>query len=141
MQPWTALFAIVCALTPCQSQSPPEHAASAAAATASAPSSKPLQPLRHYLEKAVRAKVSEMQHDHTGRAKMVEAAPLGEREVKEELAKLDLDQLPNGPLVKCPSTRVFHFEDKEGRPLGSIGYCEGHARFDAPGVMGGIKTK
>jgi hypothetical protein len=99
------------------------------------------KPLRAYLATARRAKVF---------AHRVETETLDERKTQAYLRELDLDQVADGPLVRCPSNREIRFEDASGKPLGTIGICdypwagakEVAARFDAPdGTFGGIRLK
>jgi hypothetical protein len=146
----TALHTAVCAavlfsLAACESSTSaarpePASAASAAATTATGtPTAAAKRTLRDYLGGAVSARVLELQTSSM-RFELVPSRTLDEREVKAKLASLDLDQRPDGPLVRCPSNTVYEFADAAGHPLGSIGYCGSAARFDAPdGTMGGIR--
>ncbi|MFT3771799.1 MAG: hypothetical protein QM820_40840 [Minicystis sp.] len=119
----------------------PAHTADAVttAATGQGPGAK-LQPLKHYLGGAVKAKVTEMGTDASGKPAMNVTRELGEIEVKDRLAAIDLDQLPDGPLMRCPTTAQVRFEDKDGHVLGTLGSCGGAWRFDAPdGTHGGVR--
>ncbi|APR82098.1 Hypothetical protein A7982_07447 [Minicystis rosea] len=112
-------------------------AVSAAQVTPSATAGK--RTLRDYLAGAVSARVLERQTGSTS-IELVPTRTLGEAEVKAKLASINLDQVPDGPLVRCPSTTVYELADKDGRALGAIGYCGNAARFDAPdGTRGGIR--
>lgn len=114
-------------------------AATNAAATANGTPAK-LQPLSHYLAGAVKAQVMETGPDAAGKQGMHVTRELGELEVKDRLASIDLAQLPDGPLMRCPTTAQVRFEDKDGRVLGTFGSCGGAWRFDAPdGTRGGVR--
>jgi hypothetical protein len=132
---------VALALSACSSSSPAEKPATGAPPVAppvasGAPAA--VQPLRAYLQGAVKGRMRVF--NEGGKPGMTQKQ-LGEAEVKEILGKIDLDQLPTGALVRCPSDKVIQFQDKDAKELGSIGWCGTAARFDGPnGVMGGIKA-
>ncbi|MGA9525521.1 MAG: hypothetical protein WBV82_28940 [Myxococcaceae bacterium] len=99
------------------------------------------KPLSHYLAQAVRVKVHEMKMNPAGGSRKVLTRTLSEDETRAYLGRIDLNQLADGPLVRCPSTESLDFEDATGTLLGSISFCNEHARFDAPDKsFGGIKA-
>jgi len=115
----------------------PTPAPATAPAPAPAPASSELQPLSHYLADAVSIKVWSMSSE-TG--KKLETT-LGADATKAWLAKLDLGQKADGPLVRCPSDTLYELFDAGGKALGSVGFCQDAARFDGPdGKFGGIKA-
>jgi len=132
-------FALL-ALAACSNQAPEGKPATATPSpSGSAADPGPPKPLRTYLQGAAKGRLRSFPNEG-GRPNMTQK-PLNEADVKAFLAQLDLDQLPNGPLVRCPSDKVIQFQDKDGKELGSISWCQGAARFDGPnGLMGGIKA-
>jgi hypothetical protein len=58
------------------------------------------------------------------------------------LATLDLKQLPNGPLARCPGKERYVFFDAHGNKLGSITFNGCGPRFDSADgkVRGGINA-
>ncbi len=113
----------------------------AMAAPASSEAAQSTKPLLHYLAQAVRLKVHELKMNPAGGSGRVLTRTLSEIETRAYIARLDLNQFADGPLVRCPSTESLDFEDAAGTPLGSISFCGEHARFDAPDeTSGGIEA-
>ncbi|HVK87470.1 MAG TPA: hypothetical protein VM513_25310 [Kofleriaceae bacterium] len=109
------------------------------AATAPAETAKP--PLSSYLDTAVAAKLFEIKLDPSGPVKKSETKQLGEKETKDYLARIGLAQRADGPVVRCPNDAELVLSDASGKVLGTIGFCQDHARFDAPdGTFGGINA-
>ena len=105
--------------------------------TATAPQQNP--PLSTYVDGAVAAKLFAFAPDASGRMSKREVKQFDRAETKRYLARLDLAQRLDGAIVKCPSDSALELADASGKPLGTIGFCQGHARFDAPdGRFGGI---
>lgn len=60
---------------------------------------------------------------------------------RDYLARIELSQIADGPVVRCPSDLVVEFHDAAGRLLGTLGFCQEHARFDASdGTFGGVRA-
>jgi hypothetical protein len=96
--------------------------------------------LAAYLDRAAAATLFEIELDVTG-VKKREVKKLDAGQTKSYLARLDLAQRFDGPVVKCPSNAVLELTDAGGTVLGKIGFCHGHARFDAPdGTFSGIQA-
>lgn len=136
--------------------SPAATQAPAAAAPAAAAPSSPVaagteaepgpaaKPLAHYLDTAVAATVFEVKLNPAGGpAEKVKVQAMDEAATKAYLGRLDLTQLPDGPVAKCPSDKVVELTDGGGKLLASIGFCQGKsASFSGPdGMMiGGIRA-
>jgi hypothetical protein len=117
------------------------QATTTAAPTATAPADTAKPPLSKYLDAAVAAKLFEVKLDPSGPVKKAEVKQLGEKETKDYLARIGLAQRADGPVVKCPNDAELVLSDASGKVLGTIGFCQDHARFDAPdGTFGGINA-
>jgi pyruvate/2-oxoglutarate dehydrogenase complex dihydrolipoamide acyltransferase (E2) component len=120
---------------------PPSTPVAAGTEAASVPAGKPLA---HYLDTAVAATVFEVKLNRGGgSAEKVKVQALDEAATKAYLGRLDLTQLPDGPVAKCPSDKVVELTDGGGKLLASIGFCQGKsASFSGPdGMMiGGIRA-
>ena len=98
-------------------------------------------PLSTYLDGAVVAKVFELKSGSSNGIEKKEVRQLDDKETKEYLALVGLAQRADGGLVRCPDDLQVELSNAEGMLLGTIGYCKGHARFDAPdGTSGGINA-
>lgn len=101
------------------------------------------KPLAHYLDTAVAATVFEVKLNPAGgAAEKVKVQAMDEAATKAYLGRLDLTQLPDGPVAKCPSDKVVELTDGGGKLLASLGFCQGKsASFSGPdGMIGGIRA-
>ena len=98
-------------------------------------------PLSTYLDGAVVAQVFELKSGSRNGIEKKEVRKLDGKATKEYLARVGLAQRADGALVKCPNDLQVELSNAAGMLLGTIGYCKGHARFDAPdGSFGGINA-
>ncbi|MEZ4402902.1 MAG: hypothetical protein R3B06_22970 [Kofleriaceae bacterium] len=121
----------------------PSAAAPAAPAEPVAPTAAPTpKPLSHYLASAATAQVFAIKLKPGGGADKTVIKTLDAAATKAYLAGLDLSQLADGPLARCPSDTVVEFADASGAPLGTIGFCQAQAAsFSATdGTTGGIRA-
>jgi hypothetical protein len=86
------------------------------------------KPLAHHLDTAVAATVVAVNFNTGGGgAEKTKTQVLDESATKAYLGRLDLSQLPNGPVAKCPSDTLVELADGGGKLLGTIGFCQGKA--------------
>jgi hypothetical protein len=131
--------AVGCAKNPGTGPTSPPAAASAS--PDSAAGGTPKKPLRDYLGSAVRGRQF-MAIEAEGKLVPREVRVLDEQETKRRLAGIDLDQVANGALVRCPSRSWVVYENVAGEKLGTLSDCNGHIRFDGPDrTSGGVRTK
>lgn len=109
---------------------------------ATAPASTELKQLGLYLGGATKVTVYTIRIGDSD-AKKTQVNVLDEAATKGYLATLDLKQLADGPVVKCPNDMVVEFADASGALLGTIGLCQGNASFTLPDGtrQGGIRAK
>ena len=94
-----------------------------------------------YLNAAASAKLFEIKMDASGPVKRTELKQLDEKATRDYLARLDLAQHADGPVVRCPDDTELELLDAGGKLLGTIGFCQDHARLRVPGgKSGGIKA-
>ena len=99
---------------------------------------KEMQALSTYLAPAVAATFFTRDTDLA----MKETKKLDEKATKAYLSKLDLTQTGTGGLVKCPNDSELKLFDAAAKLVGTIGFCQNNARFDAPdGAFGGINAQ
>jgi hypothetical protein len=115
---------------------PNAAAASSPATAGSASGGAAMAPLAQYLSRAVSATLYKLGRDTGGVATRSLVQTMSEADTKAYLARVNLDQSPNGPLVRCPDDKEIEFTDATGNSLGTIGFCGTHARFDK--TFGGI---
>jgi hypothetical protein len=100
-----------------------------------------LKTVRDWIGTATRTKVFE-EASSASPIERKQSRALSSEETRELLKSFNLDQRYDGDLYRCPSRRVYEFENDAGEKLGAIGECFGHLRFDAPdGTFGGIRPK
>lgn len=98
-------------------------------------------PLSTYLSTAAAGTLYEIKLKPEGGVDKHELKRLDEAATKQYLERIGLAQRADGPVVKCPNDAVLELADAAGKPLGSIGFCQDNARFDAPdGTFGGIQA-
>jgi hypothetical protein len=116
----------------------PTPAPSAPAEEPAAPAKKPIG---DYLGAATKATVYSIKLG-AGGAKKTQTNVLDAAATKAYLASLDLAQLADGPVVRCPDDTLVELADAGGALLGTIGFCKGNASFALPDGTrrGGIRA-
>ena len=116
----------------------PDPAPTAPAPTAPAPAGKPLSV---HLASADTATVFAVKIQPGG-AEKTKTRSLDATATKAYLAGLDLAQLADGPVAKCPSDTVVEFADASGALVGTLGFCGDQAASftGADGTMGGVRA-
>lgn len=111
-----------------------------APADTEAPSA-PKKPIGDYLGAAAKTTVYSVKLGASG-AEKTQTNVLDEAATKAYLGTLDLTQLADGPLVKCPNDTIVELADAGGALLGTIGLCQGNASFILPDgtPRGGIRA-